>query len=56
MADSPLSPRCDHTLTWTGGVAIIFGGIETCGDPNVIPSGDAATYDVTENHWRTLEP
>ena len=56
MADSPLSPRCDHTLTWTDEIAIIFGGIETCGDPNVIPSGDAATYDVANDEWRTLEP
>lgn len=56
IADSPLSPRCDHTLTWADDVAIVFGGIETCGSTNFIASGDAATYDVAENEWRVLEP
>jgi hypothetical protein len=54
MADSPLSPRCDHTVTWTGDVAIVFGGIETCGHPNVIASGNAAAYYVAENEWRSV--
>jgi len=56
MADSPLSPRCDHTLTWTDDVAIVFGGIETCGSTNFIASGHAAIYDVADNEWRVLEP
>jgi hypothetical protein len=56
MADSPLGARCDHTVTWTGEIAIAFGGIETCGHTNFISSGDTAAYDVTENEWRTLEP
>lgn len=56
MADSPLSPRCDHTLTWTDEIAIVFGGIEICGTSNVVAMGDAAAYDVADNEWRTLDP
>ncbi|MFP5332784.1 MAG: hypothetical protein ACLGHX_10550 [Acidimicrobiia bacterium] len=54
IADSPLSARCDHGLTWTGEVAIVFGGIKTCGHPNFIPSGDAAVYDPSEDAWQVL--
>lgn len=56
MADSPLGARCDHTLIWADDVAIVVGGVETCGHPNFIASGDAAVYDVAENEWQTLEP
>jgi hypothetical protein len=56
MADSPLSPRCDHTLTWTDEIAIVFGGIEICGTSNVVAMGDAAAYDVADDEWRTLDP
>ena len=56
MADSPLGPRCDHSLAWTGEVAVVFGGIETCGHPNFISSGDGAVYDVAADEWQVLGP
>ncbi|MEX1005457.1 MAG: hypothetical protein WD156_08815 [Acidimicrobiia bacterium] len=54
MADSPLGARCDHSLSWTGEVAVAFGGVETCGHPNFIPSGDGAAYDVASAEWQIL--
>lgn len=54
MADSPLGARCDHSLTWSGEVAVVLGGVETCGHPNFIPSGDGARYDPTRDDWQAL--
>ncbi len=56
MADSPLGARCDHSLTWTGEVVVVFGGVETCGHPNFISSGDGAVYDVAVDEWQVLGP
>lgn len=54
MAESPLGARCDHSLTWAGEIAVVFGGVETCGHPNFIPSGSGAVYDVASDEWQIL--
>lgn len=51
---SPLSDRCDHTTTWTGTEVVVFGGIEPCGQPNIMAFGDAATYNPDAELWQTL--
>lgn len=55
LPPSPLTDRCDHTATWTGTDLIIFGGIEPCGQPNIMAKGDAATYNPETNLWQTLQ-
>jgi len=53
---SPLEPRCDHSGTWTGQEFIIFGGMLTCGSPQVLADGNAASYDPTTEVWELLDP
>lgn len=54
LPTSPLGDRCDHTGTWTGESFVIFGGMTTCGDPNVLADGNAAIYNPTTGNWQLL--
>lgn len=54
LADAPLGDRCDHTATWTGTALVIVGGMPSCGDPNVLAYGDAASYDPSTDEWELL--
>ena len=53
---SPLAPRCDHSGTWTGQELIIFGGMLTCGSPQELADGNAASYDPIAGQWHALDP
>lgn len=55
LPPSPLAPRCDHSGTWTGQELIIFGGMLTCGSPQVLADGNAASYDATTEEWELLD-
>jgi hypothetical protein len=56
LSPSPLTPRCDHSGTWTGQELIIFGGMLTCGSPQVLADGNAASYDPATEEWELLKP
>ncbi len=49
MAPSPLSPRQDAAVAWTGSEMVIIGGIA-----NRHSLGDAAAYDPSTNTWRVI--
>ena len=55
LAPSPLSDRCDHSGTWTGELFVVFGGMTTCGDPNILADGNAAAYDPDSDSWMLLD-
>lgn len=56
LPPSPLAPRCDHSGTWTGQELIIFGGMLTCGSPQVLADGNAASYDPATEEWELHKP
>lgn len=53
LSESPLTDRCDHTLTWTGTEMLVFGGLPLCGD---LAAGDAALYNPETDTWRLIQP
>ena len=55
LAPSPLSDRCDHSGTWTGELFVLFGGMTTCGEPNILADGNAAAYDPDSDSWMLLD-
>lgn len=55
LPPSPLTDRCQHTATWTATTLVVFGGLEQCGDPNVLAQGTAAAYDPSTDSWTTME-
>ena len=54
LPPAPLADRCDHTGTWTGILFVVFGGMTTCGSPQILADGNAAAYDPTTNKWQPL--
>ena len=54
LPEAPIADRCDHSVTWTGSELLVFGGMTTCGDPNVLAVGDAAAYDPETDTWRVV--
>lgn len=54
MPPSPLSPRCDHSGTWTGETFIVFGGLTNCLEPSGPADSRAAVYHPGTNQWREL--
>jgi hypothetical protein len=55
LAASPLSPRTEQSVVWTGTEMIIWGGY-TRVSPSFAIASDGAAYDPTSNTWRTLPP
>ena len=53
---APLADRCDHTVTWTGSELMIFGGMTSCGLPNILADGNAAIYDPATHSWQISRP
>ncbi len=49
------SPRSGHTAIWTGSRMIVFGGVDSVGQPKVgTPLGDGAMYDPLTDTWAPL--
>lgn len=55
LPPSPLDPRCDHSGTWADEEFIVFGGMLTCGQPQRLADGNAASYNFTTGQWELLE-
>lgn len=55
LPDAPLVDRCDHTGTWTGQEFVIFGGMLTCGTPQLLADGNAAAYNLERDEWMLLD-
>lgn len=53
MAPSPLAPRSQAVIVWTGSQLIVWGGSATNGEHLY---GDGAAYDPATNRWQLLPP
>lgn len=51
VAPSPLSPRADHSVVWTGREMIVWGG-----DAGGSYFADGAAYDPRRDTWRKIAP
>jgi N-acetylneuraminic acid mutarotase len=56
ISPSPLTPRCDHTGTWTGEVFIVVGGLTDCDVRNVLADSGIASYQPATDQWPALSP
>lgn len=53
LAPSPLAPRTNHSVVWTGQEMVVFGG-QTTNDPPSEIFDDGAAYDPATDSWRPL--
>ena len=53
LALSPLAPRTNHSVVWTGREMVVFGG-QTSDDPPSKVFNDGAAYDPATDSWRSL--
>lgn len=53
LAPSPLAPRTNHSVVWTGQEMVVFGGQATDDPPSEV-FDDGAAYDPATDSWRPL--
>jgi hypothetical protein len=56
LPSAPISDRCDHSATWTRSLLVVFGGMTTCGEPQILADGSSAAYDPARTTWQVLRP